>query len=84
MGEDVIASLDSAIDQAQKLCGATKLCLVGFSSGGGCAALIAARRGDVVFLGSVAGNLPEVLLKERTFAGRVHPVIAIRTINKKI
>lgn len=57
MGEDVIASLDSAIDQAQKLCGATKLCLVGFSGGGGCAALIAARRGDVVFLGSVAGNL---------------------------
>lgn len=57
MGEDVIAALNNAIEQAKKFCGATRLCLIGFSGGGGCAALIAARRTDVIFLGSVAGNL---------------------------
>lgn len=57
MGQDVLASLNIAIDQAKKLSGATKLCLIGFSGGGGCAALLAARRKDVIFLGSVAGNL---------------------------
>lgn len=57
MGEDVITALNAAIDQAKKRCGANKLCLIGFSGGGGCAALIAAQREDVLFLGSVAGNL---------------------------
>lgn len=57
MGEEVLEALNSAIDRAKAICGATRLCLIGFSGGGGCAALIAARRSDVVFLGSVAGNL---------------------------
>ncbi len=57
MGESVIAALNNAIDQAKQMCGASALCLIGFSGGGGCAALVAARRTDVIFLGSVAGNL---------------------------
>ena len=31
--------------------------MVGFSDGGGAAALLAAMRQDVIFLGTVAGNL---------------------------
>lgn len=57
MSEAVIASLNEAITQAKELAAATKVCLVGFSGGGGCAPLIATRRNDVIFLGSVAGNL---------------------------
>lgn len=57
MGEDVISSLDQAISEAKNLSGAEKICLVGFSGGGGCAILVAARRKDIFFLGTVAGNL---------------------------
>ena len=57
LGPEVIGSLDAAITQAKAACGAEQVMLVGFSGGGGAAALLAAARQDVVFLGTVAGNL---------------------------
>ena len=57
LGPEVINSLDAAITQAKAACGAEQVILVGFSGGGGAAALLAAMRPDVVFLGTVAGNL---------------------------
>jgi poly(3-hydroxybutyrate) depolymerase len=57
LGQDVIASLDAAITQAKAICGAEQVILVGFSGGGGAAVLLAAKRQDVAFLGTIAGNL---------------------------
>lgn len=54
---EVVQSMDEAINQAKNLTNATQVSLVGYSGGGGIATLIAARRDDVSFLGSVAGNL---------------------------
>ena len=57
LGPEVINSLDAAITQAKAACGTERVILVGFSGGGGVAALLAAMRQDVVFLGTIAGNL---------------------------
>jgi pimeloyl-ACP methyl ester carboxylesterase len=55
--EDVIAASNSAIDQLKSRAGARQLIVVGYSGGGAVAALIAARRNDVIRLVTVAGNL---------------------------
>jgi len=55
--EAVINSVNQAVTQMKKANGANKLRLVGFSGGGAVAALVAARRDDVVGLVTVAGNL---------------------------
>jgi len=52
--EEVIASLNEAINQSA---GKQGIHLVGYSGGGAIAALIAARRDDVLSLRTVAGNL---------------------------
>lgn len=52
-----LAALDQAIDQAKARSGAAAVALHGYSGGGTLAALLAARRSDVVFLATVAGNL---------------------------
>ncbi len=57
MSHEVITALNSAIDETKALDGARKVALIGFSGGGGCAVLLAARRSDVVFLGTIAGNI---------------------------
>jgi pimeloyl-ACP methyl ester carboxylesterase len=58
---EVIASIDEAIDTALRGQHGG-LHLVGYSGGGAVAALIAARRGDVLSLRTVAGNLDHVRL----------------------
>lgn len=55
--EEVIASTDEALSQLKKQTGAQELMLIGYSGGGAVAALVAARRDDVVKLVTVAGNL---------------------------
>ena len=55
--EEVIESIDLAIDRYKVLVGADAVELVGYSGGGTVAALIAARRSDVVGLTTVASNL---------------------------
>lgn len=55
--EDVIAASNQAISQLRERSGSSGLHLIGYSGGGAMAALVAARRGDVLSLRTVAGNL---------------------------
>jgi pimeloyl-ACP methyl ester carboxylesterase len=55
--ESVVAATDQAIDALMLRAGAHYVALVGYSGGGAVAALVAARRHDVVRLITVAGNL---------------------------
>jgi hypothetical protein len=55
--EKVIAASNQAITALKKKFGATQLQLVGYSGGGAIAALLAARRDDVIRLMTVAGNI---------------------------
>jgi dienelactone hydrolase len=55
--EEVIASVDQAIDKLTSGYGYPRLNLIGYSGGGAVAVLVAARRADVVSLRTVAGNL---------------------------
>ena len=54
---EVVESTSLAIDALMLRFGADRLTLVGYSGGGAVAALVAARRPDVVLLVTVAGNL---------------------------
>ncbi len=54
---EVITALSEAIDTIKAQVHAKYVVLVGYSGGGPSAALVAAQRQDVIFLGSVAGNL---------------------------
>jgi poly(3-hydroxybutyrate) depolymerase len=56
-----VGALDAAISQAKVRVRADSVALHGYSGGGGMAALLAARRQDIVFLGTVAGNLDHKL-----------------------
>lgn len=55
--EEVIFAINAAIDQSARAVGAKRLRLFGFSGGGAVAALVAARRTDVIQLITIAGNL---------------------------
>lgn len=57
LAREVLQSLTEAIQQAKDSTGASGIVLIGYSGGGGAAALLAAERSDVVFLGTIAGNL---------------------------
>ena len=57
MNERAVCSTAAALEQAKLATGTTRLALYGFSGGGGIAALLAQRRQDVIFLGTIAGNL---------------------------
>ena len=59
---EVVAATSQALDQAKRLAGAERIELVGFSGGGGLVVLVAAERGDVVSLRSVAGTLDHEVL----------------------
>jgi len=59
--ERAVGALDAAINLAKARVCADSVALHGYSGGGGMAALLAARRQDVVFLGTVAGNLDHKL-----------------------
>jgi pimeloyl-ACP methyl ester carboxylesterase len=55
--EAVIAAMNAAVDHLKDKAAAASVALVGFSGGGAVAALVAARRDDVSYLLTVAGNL---------------------------
>ena len=62
--EEVISSMDQAIDELRSFCDAPGLHLIGYSGGAAVAALVASRRDDVASFRSVAGNLdPSVVNK---------------------
>jgi dienelactone hydrolase len=52
--------MDKAIDELMALTGAKTVALHGYSGGGGVAGILAAWRSDVVFLGTVAGNMDQM------------------------
>jgi hypothetical protein len=54
---EVVAAVDAAVTEAKRRSGASRLRLFGFSGGGAIAALVAARRGDVELLVTIAGTL---------------------------
>lgn len=54
---EVVAATNMAIDELVQRFSAKRLTLVGYSGGGAVAALLSARRTDVVYLVTVAGNL---------------------------
>ncbi len=54
---EVIAASDAAISYLKQLYKAEKITLIGYSGGGAVAALVAARRQDILQLITVAGNL---------------------------
>lgn len=54
---DVVEDMNHAVDLAVRRVGATQVVLVGYSGGGALAALVAARRHDVVRLITVAANI---------------------------
>ena len=55
--EEVVAASNQVIDALKSKFGAAQLQLVGYSGGGAIAALVSARRDDVIHLITVAGNL---------------------------
>ena len=75
---EVVASMDDALDQLKNRGGYTALELIGYSGGGTVAALLAARRTDVIFLRTLAGNLNHVWLNRyhriSPLAGSLNPV----------
>jgi predicted esterase len=54
---EVVQSMNEAVTQIKHTAQAAQINLVGFSGGGAIAALIAARRDDVISLKTIAGNL---------------------------
>ena len=55
--EDVVGASNEGVERFKQLFGARQLRLVGYSGGGAIAALVAARRQDVIQLVTIAGNL---------------------------
>lgn len=70
--EPVIRDMDAALGRAKRASGASALELVGYSGGGAVALLTAARRNDVRFVVTVAGNL------DHAFWTRLHRVSPLR------
>lgn len=83
---EVIVSSNQAIDQIKAKFGAQKLILVGYSGGAAIAVLAAAKRGDVVKLVTVAGNLNHALwTKQRhlsPLSGSLNPADAWMDVQK--
>jgi len=75
-----VKALNTAIDQAKAATGSGAVALFGYSGGGALAALLAERRSDVRFLGTVAGNLDTglwtTLFGDSALNGSLNPVDA--------
>ncbi len=84
--EEVVASTDQAIDQLKERVGASAISLIGYSGGGAVAALVAARRNDVVALRTVAGNLDHVAFTDQhrvtPLSGSLNPIEVAEKIKK--
>lgn len=61
---EVIEDMDLAVSRLRDMAGAQSVSLVGYSGGGAVAVLLAARRGDVVSLRTIAGNLDHVAVSK--------------------
>jgi len=83
--EEVIASMNEAVDFLAQKAGASQIHLVGYSGGAAIAVLVAARRQDVASLRTVAGNLdPEAVNRYHgvgPLEGSLDPLMAARIIS---
>lgn len=83
---EVIEASDLAISELKRRFAATKLILVGYSGGAAVAALVAAKRGDVVRLVTVAGNMDHRKWTEMhsvpELAGSLNPTDEWRALSK--
>jgi hypothetical protein len=81
---EVISATDQAIDAMKARFGAHRLVLIGYSGGGAVAALVAARRKDVMQLVTIAGNLDQAawtrLNRIRPLEGSLNPADAWRDL----
>lgn len=73
--EEVIRSIDAAVDSLTAKAGASRVSLIGYSGGGAVAALVTARRNDVTSLRTVAGNL------DPDEVSRIHRVSPLRGLD---
>ncbi|MGJ7518053.1 alpha/beta fold hydrolase [Pseudomonas baetica] len=84
--EEVVASLDQAVDKLKAQAGAQRVTLVGYSGGGALALLLAARRNDVRNIITVAGNLDPDAWTEyhhvRPLDGSLNPVAQLTALAK--
>lgn len=84
--EEVVASMSEAISIANGELGAKRIGLVGYSGGGAIAALIAARRADVVRLVTIAANLDHAewtRQKDATpLGGSLNPADSVATLER--
>jgi len=82
--EEVVASLDQAVDKLKAQAGARRLTLIGYSGGGALALLLAARRDDVGNIITVAGNLDPAAWTEyhhvSPLEGSLNPVGQLMTL----
>ena len=62
--EEVILAYEQALEEMKRIGGATAFHLVGYSGGGAVAVLVAARRGDIISVRTVAAYLDHVALNE--------------------
>jgi predicted esterase len=76
--DEVISSMNEAVDTLKAQTGATDIVLVGFSGGAAVAVLLAARRDDVSEIITVAGNLDHVAInkyhKVAQMKGSLNPI----------
>ena len=75
---EVITAMNEAIDSMKAITGVSKINLVGYSGGAAIAVLITSRRGDIISLRTVAGNLdPEAVNRYHRvspLAGSLNPM----------
>lgn len=83
--EEVITSMNEAVDDLVIKTGAKKIDLIGYSGGGGAAALMASRRKDVNSLRTIAGNLDSDAVcryqKVDLMKGSLNPIMAAKKIS---
>ncbi|MBN2453236.1 MAG: alpha/beta hydrolase [Candidatus Omnitrophica bacterium] len=84
--EEVIASMNMAVDRLKRISGADKVDLVGYSGGGAIAVLVAARRNDVASIRTIAGNLDTEALNRHhgvsALTGSLNPIDYASAISK--
>ncbi len=84
LAPEVITALNEAITQAKQYTKAKHISIVGYSGGGGAAVLVAAKRNDVSFLGSVAGMLDHErwtkMHKVSPLNGSLNPVDSVQKV----
>jgi pimeloyl-ACP methyl ester carboxylesterase len=83
--EEVISSMNEAVDELKSQAHAKEIVLVGFSGGAAVAVLIAARRDDVSEIITVAGNLDHAAINEHhkvaQMKGSLNPIYHAKDIS---